>query len=273
MPEGPEIAQTARDLSRILLDRPLDRVRFAFPHLKRHQARLAKSRIIDVQARSKALVTTFDCGLAIYSHNQLYGQWHVHKAEQVPDTHWQVRLRINTAQHAAVLYSASEIAVLTHAQIAAHPYIARLGVELLLPGTRLADVFAQTNKPRFARRALADLLLNQAFFAGIGNYLRSDILFFARLHPARRLGELTAPERKALAKAALLLTRQSLATGGITNDRKLAAALKTQGWDYANYRHWVFDRAGAPCHICGTTIERQMISGRQLYLCPQCQPG
>jgi endonuclease VIII len=271
MPEGPEIARTARDLARVLVDRPLDRVQFAFAHLRRHQARLGSSRISAVTAHSKALVTNFDCGLAVYSHNQLYGQWQIYKTGHVPETHWQIRLRIDTAAHTAILYSASEIAVLEAADVARHPYIAKLGVELLLRDTRLADVVAHAGNARFARRTLADLLLDQTFFAGTGNYLRSDILFVARLHPARRLGALSASERKALAKAALKLTRQSLATGGITNDRALATSLKAAGWAYGDYRHWVFDRAGASCHVCGCVIERQVAAGRQLYVCPACQ--
>ena len=170
-----------------------------------------------------------------------------------------------------MLYSASEIAVVKTEDVGDHPYIARLGVELLDPLVTLDDVLAQINQPRFARRSLAALLLDQGFLAGIGNYLRSEILFVARLPPAVRIADLDTAYRKALAQAALALTRRSYRTRGITNDPAIARRLKSRGETFGRYRHWVFDRAGYACHACGQPIRRIEISGRGLYLCDHCQ--
>ena len=155
---------------------------------------------------------------------------------------------------------------------AAPPYIRRLGVELLGRDTRLAEVRRQVREARFGRRRLGTLLLDQGFLAGVGNYLRSEILFEARLHPAARPGELDAARLDRLARASLGLARRSWRTGGVTNDPVCAAALRRQGEPFARYRHYVFDRAGEPCHACGTTILRETVTGRGLYRCPGCQP-
>ena len=274
MPEGPEIRRAADRLRRVLEGAKAHTVRFAadaFPHLQRHHRALSGRCITTVESRGKALLTRFDNGWTIYSHNQLYGEWAVFRGEP-PVSHLQTRLTIRTATHAAVLYSASDIAVLRDADVANHPYIARLGVELLDPRTTVADVLAQVEAPRFARRSLAGLLLDQGFLAGIGNYLRSDILFVARLHPALRPIDLGAPGCRALARAALHLTRQSYRTRGITNDLALARRLKATGWSYDRYRHRVFERAGEPCHVCERPIRRIDLGGRGLFLCDHCQP-
>jgi len=40
---------------------------------------------------------------------------------------------------------------------------------------------------------------------------------------------------------------------------------------YFQLDYFVYDRAGLPCHVCGTPI-RQIVQGqRSTYFCPRCQ--
>ena len=144
-------------------------------------------------------------------------------------------------------------------------------MELLDPKVGPADVLAQVQAPRFARRRLGGLLLDQGFLAGIGNYLRSEILFVAGLQADQKLADLDDAARRRLAEAALSLTRQSYRTKGITNDLERAASLKAEGLSFGRYRHHVFDREGEPCWTCGTPIVRLAAAGRSVFECPRCQ--
>jgi len=273
MPEGPEIKRAADALSLALVGKPARLIEFAFPHLAGAATRLAGHSITAIAPRGKALLTTFAHGETIYSHNQLYGEWHVYSRNQPQRVHAskQIRLVIHTDDHAAVLYSASDISVWQTASIDSHPYIAKLGLELLEVATTLTDVIQQINQRRFRQKLLAALLLDQSFLAGLGNYLRSEILFVARLPINSRIGNLSQAKRNALAVACLMLTRQSYKTAGITNNIALAAKLSAQGWKFGRYRHWVFDRDGQACHVCNSIIERVDLGGRGVYYCPTCQ--
>lgn len=271
MPEGPEIRRAADLLNRTLRGRTAHLVEFAFPHLQSPARSLQRQAILGVEPRGKALLTHFASRRTIYSHNQLYGEWAILKRGQAPLPSLQIRLAIHTEHAVAVLYSASEIEVWKSADINSHPYIARLGVELLGAATTIETVMAQINDPRFAKKSLARLLLNQGFLAGVGNYLRSEILFVAHIHPAARINDLACNQRSALARAAYELTHQSYRTHGITNDIAVARRLKAAGLAFGRYRHWVFDRAGETCHRCSTIIERIELAGRGLYWCPHCQ--
>jgi endonuclease-8 len=273
MPEGPEIRRAADQLARVLVGRVAEQVWFATPALRRYGARLSGQRILAVAPRGKALLTSFAAGSTVYTHNQLYGRWSVVKRDALPDTARSLRLAIHTATHSALLYSATDIEVLPTASVDQQPYIAKLGVELLAPTTQVADALAAVNSARYARRSLAGLLLDQAFLAGIGNYLRSEILYVARLRPEQRLQDLDEAARHRLATAALELTRQSYRTRGITNDLERAAELKATGLAFGRYRHHVFDREQEPCWTCGTRIQRLSIAGRAVFLCPGCQPA
>lgn len=273
MPEGPEIKRAADTLALAIAGKPARLVEFAFLHLASAAKRLTGQTIASITPRGKALLTTFTDGETIYSHNQLYGEWQLYSRLQPQRVHAskQIRLVIHTDDHAAVLYSASDISVWQTANIGNHPYIAKLGVELLNDATTITQVANQINASKFHQKLLATLLLDQAFFAGLGNYLRSEILFVARLPINARIGELNQVERNQLAEATLSLTRQSYETAGITNSLTLAARLKNQGWKFGRYRHWVFDREGEACHVCTTIIGRIDVGGRGVYYCPQCQ--
>ncbi|MCA3003033.1 MAG: endonuclease VIII [Burkholderiales bacterium] len=273
MPEGPEIKRAADSLAAALVGKRALLVEFAALSLYQHGRALTGKTILDITPRGKAMLTQFEGGKTIYSHNQLYGEWDVIANGARPHPTKQIRLAIHTDAEIAILYSASSIEVLPTARIGAHNYIQKLGVELLDDATTEARVLAHIEQPRFGRKSLAGLLLDQAFLAGVGNYLRSEILFIARITPNASMAELNRDQRRELAQAALALSRQSYQTAGITNDLTLADHLRRCGWAFGRYRHWVFDRDGEPCHICKTKVQRQNLGGRGIYWCPSCQSG
>ncbi len=267
MPEGPEIRRAADKISKILQNRRLERVFFAFEHLKGYESLLRGQTVASVQPRGKAMLIHLDGHLSIYSHNQLYGRWVTTRTDLPPKTNRQVRMALATARGTAWLLSASEIEVLDQAGRQNHPYLSKLGPDPLDPGTSLDSLLNHWAERRFSRRSAASLFLDQAFLAGVGNYLRSEILFLARLHPESRL----PPDRSGLAQATLEIFRQSYETGGITNDPELVARLKALGWTRRDYRHRVFGRMGKDCYCCGAPIVKESLAGRRLYWCSVCQ--
>jgi endonuclease-8 len=274
VPEGPEIRREARALGRVLVGATLARLEYRVPRLAAKARRLRGARIVSATSRGKALLLAWDAGLVHYSHNQLYGEWRVVPVRRLPallePRQASVRVILATTTHAAVLLSATDIDLLSERQLAAQPYLARLGPDVLDRTTTVPVVLARLADPMFARRSLASLLLDQSFVAGPGNYLRSEILHAARLHPARRPVDLDAAARRAVAHATLALPRQSLATGGVTNDLALARRLRSAGAPFDEYRFRVYAREALPCRTCGTPI-RRVEASRAVYFCPRCQ--
>ena len=131
MPEGPEIRRAADRIANVLLGRQIEEVFFAFPELCRYEEQIAGTRVAAVDTRGKALLTRFDNDLVLYSHNQLYGRWFTVERGNLPGTRRSLRVALHTESHSALLYSASEISVLTDRQVAAHPFLSRLGPDVL----------------------------------------------------------------------------------------------------------------------------------------------
>ncbi len=272
MPEGPEIRRAADRISAILTGRELKEVWFGLARLKHFSDELTGCRVEGVDTRGKALLVRFDSGLTLFAHCQLYGVWYARKRGQLPSTRRSLRVALHSENDSALLYSASEIAVLTREEELVHPYLSCLGPDALDSAVTWRNVSQRLNLPAFRNRALSSLYLDQRFLAGIGNYLRSEILFAAQLHPSRRPRELGVKTRNQLARQTLLIARRAYETGGITNSPARVAASKARGMTRRHYRFAVFGRAGKPCPICGNSIERSEAGARRFYLCPACQP-
>ena len=273
MPEGPEIRLAADEIANAIVGRPTEDVTFAYEHLSEFEPLLTGETIIAVETYGKAILTRFANEMNIYSHNQLYGKWVIRNAYDFPETARKLRLAIHNTDHSALLYSASSIEVLHNSELSEHPFLSKIGPDLLNPTLTVDEVVSRYQSDRFRRRRLSALLLDQHFLAGLGNYLRSEVLYMAGLHHAARPMDCTPEQIDALAHATVALTRQSYETRGITMDLTAAEKLKENGWPFRQYRWWVFERDGDRCHQCGGEIWKDEIGGRRLYWCPECQPA
>ena len=272
MAEGPEVRREADALGRALVGRNLARIEYRVPALAARAARLAGARVTQVTSRGKTMVIAFDHGLVHLSHHQLYGRWRIADARRVPDSDRAVRVVLATSTRIATLYSATAIALVDAADADAHPLVARLGPDVLDRATTPALIAARLSLPRFARTTLGHLLLDQAFAAGLGNYLRSDILHESGLRAEARPADLDGDARARLAKAIVTLPRRSYRSGGITTSAALARTLAARGVSWAARRFLAYDRAGEPCRTCGSAVRRREVAGRGWFYCPACQP-
>jgi endonuclease VIII len=267
MPEGPEIFIAAKQIHSAVANQPI-KLTLHYPSLAGKAKALKGAKISKVSARSKALLTEFNNGIVLYSHNQLYGQWVVHTLTE-PNLNRQARLIIQTNDRRVVLYSATDFAWLTTENMHLHPYLAKLGPEVLSDSVT-AHMISQ-RLLQFPRQVVAQALLNQQVLAGLGNYLRADILFVAGISPTKKIGELCAHKLSRLAKACKTLPLRSVKQAGVIRPLAQYRLSRKKGLDYEQARFYVFDREDQPCWHCGFTIARITQGGRGLFFCPACQ--
>ena len=271
MPEGPEIRRAADRVAAAIEGRVAADVFFAFDRLKPYESELTGRTVIEVTTRGKGMLTRFEGGLSVYTHNQLYGRWYVMRRDRLPKTRRQLRFAVGTGERRALLYSASDIAVLDAEAERVHPFLSRLGPDILSQAPSAAEIAARLNEPRFRGRQLGALLLDQGFVAGLGNYLRAEILFESRIHPRRRARDCSDDERMLLAGRMIALTRRTYRTRGITLPPSRVAELKAAGARRSAYRFWVYGRAGSPCRVCESKVVAEPVGGRKCFWCPTCQ--
>ena len=272
MPEGPEIRLAADKVEAVLKNKTIEKIEFGLKPLKRYINKLEGARITRLETRGKALLTHFDNGYSIYSHNQLYGIWYAVKRNQYPNTNRQLRLALHTTSDSALLYSASDISVWLTKELDQHPFLKKIGPDILSPDLCWQDIAERLQAKPFSTRVLSSVYLDQAFLAGLGNYLRSEILFCAGIHPTRKANELSKRELGKLARITLEISLQSYKLKGVTVSERNYKALRKSGLNYEKSRFYVFGRKGMACRTCGTEIQRLTLNSRRLYLCEHCQP-
>ena len=138
----------------------------------------------------------------------------------------------------------------------------RLGrVRLEPPRRRSSGPDAQAITPAQFRAALGRgtapvkaRLLDQDALAGIGNLLADQILWLAKVHPGRRVSELSAAEVGRLLRALRRAVAAAIAGGGVHTLSVIP------------YR-----RPGAVCPRCGAPMARGTVGGRTTWWCSREQ--
>ncbi len=275
MPEGPEIRRIADDLQKQVAGRVIDVIRFGLAPLKPWQLHLTGARIKKINSYGKAMVIRLETvsgeTLNIYSHNQLYGRWVFCNTDDYPNTKRQLRMAIDCQGKSALLYSASDIAVLDDDELQQHAFLKKLGPDVLDKSTTAEHIVERLKSASYKNRQLGSVLTDQSFVAGLGNYLRCEILFYCGLQPGVRSCELDENKLNQLAETILELSRQSYQTAGITNNLEHAQQLMKQGVSFEDARFYVFRRQGLPCYRCGSLIEKKSQAGQACFSCPLCQ--
>ena len=123
---------------------------------------------------------------------------------------------------------------------------------------------------RGRRGRLKPLLMHQQVIAGIGNIYANEILFRARLHPARQAGRVNEPALRRLYRAMRQVLAQAVKDGG-SSVRDFFAPDGSEG--RYKRRHLVYGKSGKCCPSgCGGTIRRlQGTDQRSSFYCPLCQ--
>ncbi|OUU76224.1 MAG: hypothetical protein CBC29_00465 [Methylococcaceae bacterium TMED69] len=267
MPEGPEVRIESNKLNAVLSGKVPDSIWFEKKALKRKASRLKGKKILKVTSLGKAILCCFESGHYIYSHNQLYGKWAILPVAAELNPNRIARIILTSQNKKAVLYSASSIEILDIKGLEKHSYIGKLGPDVLDKSVDHKMILSRLLDRKFRNRAFASLYLDQNFLAGIGNYLRTEILWAAGLSPFGTPSKTSEQILKKLAKLSLSIPRRSLATNGWTlteTQKKISRAEKN--------RFAVFARQGKKCLSCDGRINKIYISGRRLYKCDNCQP-
>ena len=296
MPEGPEVRKFADALDAALTGRAIvsfeARTKEARKWLHENQERLRGRRVERVVSHGKHLLGYIEGDFFFHSHLMMWGRWQTvgpnrGKRITVPEKDRRERARIVVEGAAAILLSAPIFNVGEGNPYDKIEILATLGPDALPYRGRF-------DRKEFLRRLLEHkdetigaALLNQSIVAGLGNYLRAEVLFSCKLNPWLTVGELAQRNLNCLSITIPRLTRDAYERGATAadEDRKRMASdpslVYQPGREYGT-RHMVFRRTNLPCLRCGEKIRqlRQKTIQNQddeeertriVYFCAKCQ--
>jgi formamidopyrimidine-DNA glycosylase len=295
MPEGHSVHRIARQFARHFTGVPVavssPQGRFAAD-----AALLDGHTIVGAKAVGKQMFLEFDHGLWLRVHLGLYGAWdfagdigvgqaiageaslasigaprltRLRMSEQEkesdletfpPEPIGQVRVRLLTPTTVADLRGPTACEVQTAEEV--QQSIDKLGPDPLVDDLAEAEerfVNIVSKKPT----PIALLLMDQSVVSGIGNVYRAELLFRARQNPFTPGREVRDEVVRALWRDWVHLLRIGFETGLMyTMDDEASGEVP---------EHWVYQRTGEPCLVCGTPIQMQELNTRKLYWCPTDQ--
>jgi len=275
MPELPEVETVRRGLAPRLTGRRIVAVDQRVAKLRRPlparlDARLRGRRVTGLGRRAKYILVHLDDGAVLLIHLGMSGRvMIVDGAAPVAGRHDHVIFHFEGDLHVvfndARRFGAIELT--SEAELAAHPLLAKLGLDPLDPacdGPALAALFTGR------RTAIKAALLDQRLIAGIGNIYACEALHRAHLSPRRLAGGIAGRRAERLAGTIREVLTEALAAGG-SSLRDYVQASGELG--YFQHRFKVYDRAGAPCpdRACDGIVRRIVQGGRSTFYCPRCQ--
>jgi len=101
-------------------------------------------------------------------------------------------------------------------------------------------------------------LMDQHLMAGIGNEQSDEILFQSRIHPKKKVKDLSEKDFKEIYEKMKIVIKKRVEC--LDHDQKMPDSFLL---DYRN--------EGDECPVCGGSIEKITVGGRSGYFCPGCQ--
>jgi formamidopyrimidine-DNA glycosylase len=278
MPELPEIETIKNDLSSRLRGATITNVTFSadpklrllrrFPSQKKFIHSLRGTVIRGLRRRAKYLIFDLQPDRMLVMHLGMSGRLLLTRAGSPPDRYLQVTLHLSNEYELRFIdpRKFGELFLL-RSSLDSPLDLDSLGPEPLgkdFTVSYLAGLLGSAN------RAIKVLLMDQKAIAGIGNIYSDEILFRARINPAKPAATLDRQEIRRLYREIRAVLGEAISRRGTTaSDQRYRDGLGRAG----NFQTilQVYQRAGCPCSRCGTVIVAKRLGGRTASFCPRCQ--
>lgn len=116
-----------------------------------------------------------------------------------------------------------------------------------------------------ANRSAKSLLTQDQTIPGLGNAIAQDILFNARIHPKRAIGDLDEDEQRTLYDSIINTVQAVIHQGGRYDETDLF------GQKGGYVRLMDKNALDQPCPVCGSHLQKMQYLGGTCYVCPSCQ--
>lgn len=303
MPELPEVETIRRGLSKTIVGKKIAGVDVRLPKIvslgpkvvsnirktspgkvKTFKKLLLGQTILDVGRRAKMLMIDLSGPLSILIHLKMTGQLvfakknekKIMKIMNIPNA----RQELLPHKYTHVIFRFSDGSRLYYNDMRQFGYL-RVVTDEELPHVRelseygpepsdkefTVDYFVSRAQAR-PKLAVKQFLMDPKVVAGIGNIYSDEVLYWAKIRPARPLRSLDRADFKAIIKSIPKVLEKAIRAGGssVGDFFQVDGSEGTYGRE-----HMVYGRYGEYCKVCGEQIKSVKLGGRTGSYCPHCQ--
>ncbi|MBN1246601.1 MAG: endonuclease VIII, partial [Anaerolineae bacterium] len=124
------------------------------------------------------------------------------------------------------------------------------------------DTLFDDDTPKLSAKAF---LATEQRIPGLGNGVLQDILWTARIHPKRKMADLSEAGIQAMFEAVRQVLAEMTVRGGRDTEKDLFGQPGRYGTILSR------NTVGTPCPACGTVIRKEPYLGGTIYYCAGCQ--
>jgi DNA-formamidopyrimidine glycosylase len=268
MPEGPEVKRMAYKLSRLMTNKKLLTVNILSGRYKIHEPPKnyssfiseLPSKVSKVFVKGKFIYVLFENNFYMWNTLGMTGKWSTkkNKYSHVEFIFKNTKIYFNDIRNFGTLRFSFNPKSIQHKLTIIGPDILELDTNEKYLLSRLQNI--KTDKP------IGELLLHQNLISGIGNYLRADILWYAKLSPYRKLKSLTNKNWTTLYNSIIQLAwfNYDFEKGLKLKKFKNIEFFKK----YINIDFFIYQRDS---DIYGNEVVRETLRLRTIHWCPKYQ--
>lgn len=273
MPELPEVETVRQTLRPILTGRTITAIEIRWPKIVHSDQMLFQQLLVgatftEIDRFGKYLFFILDDEYVLVSHLRMEGKFYYQAAAEPTDKHVHVIFTLDNGMqlryHDVRKFGTMELT--TRQQLGKLPALQKLGYEPFQAEATTEYLFGKFQR---TNRAIKSVLLDQHVLVGLGNIYVDEVLFRAKIHPETPAKQLTQAQAALILSASVSVLQKAIDLGG-TTIRSYQSTLGVDG-RFQNELQ-VHTKAGEPCPVCGTPIEKIKVGGRGTYYCPICQP-
>ena len=271
MPELPEVETVRRGLEKLILGKKISSIEVHYPKMiKTDLGEFRKEvpgQVIESIGRRGKYLLFYLTDKVLISHLRMEGKYFYYP-DQIPERkHAHVFIRFEDG--GTLVYEDvrkfGTMELLTPELLKSYFISKKLGPE---PTKKEFDLLTFEKALKKSKRPIKTHLLDQTLVVGLGNIYVDEVLWRAKVYPAKSSQTITKKEARAIHEQTISVLEQAVDMGGSTI-RSYTNAFGENGT--MQELHQVYDKAGLACSRCGTIIEKIQLGGRGTHFCPRCQ--
>ncbi|MBU1179387.1 bifunctional DNA-formamidopyrimidine glycosylase/DNA-(apurinic or apyrimidinic site) lyase [Patescibacteria group bacterium] len=274
MPELPEVETIRRQLNRAIKGAVIHDVKIRNAKLlkgisKEKFIKLVKgAKIIDVSRRAKLLILQLSNKNNILFHLKMTGRMLLVGKKEAPTKHTHIVFELAGSRNLFFedYRRFGFVKLMNDAEMEKYFEKERYGPEPL--SANFSYKIMKACLSAHPAKKIKPLLMEQSCIAGIGNIYASEICFYARVSPERRIKDIKEAEFKKIYQGTKKILRLAIASKGSSSDAYLDTYGK-KGKFVPKLK--VYGREGDKCIGCAGKVRKYKLAGRGTYFCPSCQ--
>jgi len=217
MPEGPEVKRISEKLSGFIVGEKISSADILGGRYLKHGppegfeefARSLPATVTQVDCKGKFIYIIFDNGYSLWNTLGMAGSW-----SPIPTKH--SRVKLNFKEGSAYFNDIRNFGTIrvSNDDDRLNEKLDSIGPDMLAENVTNAEFTSRIMKK--SNKTIAEAIMNQSVISGVGNYLKSESLYLARISPHRIVKTLSTEEMSSLNLAIQSTIRSSYDSGGAT---------------------------------------------------------